>query len=310
MTALICGSFAYDTIMVFRDQFKNHLLPDKLHLINVSFFVPEMRREFGGCAGNIAYNLKLLQGDGIALGTVGEDFDAYARWLDQQGIRRDYIRVIENSYTAQAFITTDIDDNQITAFHPGAMSYSDQVLVPTAENLTLAIISPDSKNGILAHAEECVRLGIPFIFDPGQSMPLFNGEELTHLIDKAEYIAVNDYEGGLLSQATGMSLERIAERVTALIVTMGGTGSQIHVKGEILDIPPAKPEAFIDPTGCGDAYRAGVLFGLMKQMDWPTIGRVASLMGAIAITQPGTQNHQFTYDEFATLFKQQFDYDL
>ncbi len=310
MTALICGSFAYDTIMVFRDQFKNHLLPDKLHMINVSFFVPEMRRDFGGCAGNIAYNLHLLGGNGIALGTVGEDFDAYARWFDSQGIRRDYIRVIDNSYTAQAFITTDVDDNQITAFHPGAMSYSDQIAVPPHENVTVAIISPDSKSGILKHAEQCVRLGIPYLFDPGQAMPLFNGEELTHLLERAEYVAVNDYEGGLLSQATGLSLEQIAERVTALLVTMGGTGSQIFVKGKVLDIPPAKPAAFIDPTGCGDAYRAGVLFGLMKQMDWETIGRVASLMGAIAITQPGTQNHQFTYDEFAAQFKQQFDYDL
>ncbi len=308
MSALICGSFAYDTIMVFQDQFKNHILPDKVHILNVSFLVPDMRREYGGCAGNIAYNLKLLGGDPVPMGTVGKDFGPYAEWMDRCGITRDHLKVIEDSYTGQAFITTDMDDNQITAFHPGAMSHSHEVAVSDANDISVGIVSPDGRDGMIQHAQQFADADIPFFFDPGQGMPMFNGEELMQFVDLATWVTVNDYEAQLLQERTGKSLEELAAQVDALIVTLGGEGSRIYRDSERFDIPTATVENVNDPTGCGDAYRAGLLYGIDQNMDWETTGRVAGLMGAIKIEHHGTQNHGFTADEFADRFKQNFGY--
>ncbi|MDH5191237.1 MAG: carbohydrate kinase family protein [Gammaproteobacteria bacterium] len=306
MSALICGSFAYDTIMVFHDKFKNHILPDKVHILNVSFLVPDMRREFGGCAGNIAYNLKLLGGDPLPMGTVGNDFAPYADWMDKCGISRQHLKLIDSTYTAQAFITTDMDDNQITAFHPGAMGFSHEMKVEQANGITIGIVSPDGREGMIEHAAQFAESNIPFIFDPGQGLPMFDGDELLDFIDKATYVTVNDYEAELMQDRTGLSPHEIAERVEALIVTLGPKGSHIYTDKKRHEIPTAKPEVLNDPTGCGDAYRAGLLYGLMNDMDWEITGRIASLMGAIKIEHHGTQKHVFTKDEFEDRFKKEF----
>ena len=310
MSALICGSLAYDTIMVFQDQFKNHILPDKVHILNVAFLVPRMRKEFGGVAGNIAYNLKLLGEDPVPMATVGQDFGPYHEHFMRCGIRLDQVKVIDDLYTAQAFITTDLDDNQITAFHPGAMMRSYENHVRDVEGVTFGIVGPDGREAMLQNAEEFAERGTPFIFDPGQAMPLFSGEEFRSFIDKAQYVTVNDYESQLLQRNTGWSEAQIAERVKAYIVTRGPKGSLIHTTKETIEIPPAHERRVSDPTGCGDAYRAGLIYGLMRDMDFATVGRMASLMGALKVEHPGTQNQRFTYDEFADQFRQQFGYAL
>jgi len=306
MSALICGSFAYDTIMVFQDKFKNHILPDKVHMLNVSFYVPDMRREFGGCAGNIAYNLKLLGGVPLPMGTVGSDFGPYADWMDEAGIDRTHVTLADDRYTAQAYITTDLDDNQITAFHPGAMDASHQNRVSDAVGITIGILSPDGRQGMLEHASQFVDAGIPFIFDPGQGLPMFDGDELQGFIDQATWISVNDYELQMLQERTGLSPHEIAERVTGLVVTLGGEGSHIYTENKRMDIPAAAVSEMNDPTGCGDAYRGGLLFGLMNGLDWETTGRISALMGAIKIEQHGTQNHSFTLDEFRARYQESF----
>jgi adenosine kinase len=306
MSALICGSMAFDTIMVFKGQFKEHILPDKIHMLNVSFLVPDMRRNFGGCAGNIAYNLNMLGGQGAPMATVGHDFAPYKEWLKQQGIELKYLLPVANEFTAQAFITTDLDDNQITAFHPGAMMQAHMQKVPTDGSVTLGLISPDGRDGMLQHAAQFAAAKIPFIFDPGQGLPMFNGEELLNFVDQATWVTVNEYEGQLLSERTGLSHEQLAQRVEALIVTHGAQGSVIHTQGRTLTIPTAKPVAVSDPTGCGDAYRAGLIYGLMNKLGWEVTGRIASLIGAIKIESHGPQNHRFTREEFATRYKQSF----
>ncbi len=310
MSALICGSYAYDNIMVFHDRFKNHILPDKVHMLNVSFLVPEMRREFGGCAGNIAYNLKLLGGTPQPMATVGSDFTPYAEWMAKCGISNDYIKVIPDAYTGQAFITTDMDANQITAFHPGAMGFSHENDIAEAKDVKLGIVSPDGRDGMIVHAQQFAEQDIPFIFDPGQGMPMFDGEDLMRFIEQASYVTVNDYEMQLLQDRTGKSPHEIAEQVEALIVTLGGEGSHIYTKEHRIEVPAAKPAQLADPTGCGDAYRAGLLYGLMNDMDWETTGRIASLLGAIKIEQHGTQNHSFDRQAFDDRFKEVFGHSL
>ncbi len=310
MSALICGSFAYDTIMVFHDQFKNHILPEQVHILNVSFLVPDMRREFGGCAGNIAYNLKLLGAEGAPMGTVGTDFSPYAEWMDQQGISQEYLQVIDDEYTAQAYITTDQDDNQITAFHPGAMNHSHLNRVDGSDGVTLGLLSPDGRQGMIEHAEQFVEAGIPFIFDPGQGMPMFDGDDLLRFAEQATWLAFNDYEAKLMQERTGQSIEELAKQVQAIIVTRGGEGSSIFADGKEMEIPSAKAASLEDPTGCGDAYRAGLLYGLQNDMDWETTGRIASLMGAIKIEHAGTQNHHFMLDEFKARFNDSFGYSF
>jgi len=310
MTALICGSYAYDNIMVFPDQFKNHILPDKVHMLNVSFLVPEMRREFGGCAGNIMFNLNLLGGKGLPMATVGNDFSPYASWMDNCGISRQYITVMERYFTGQAYITTDIDDNQITAFHPGAMSESHQNKVSDAIDITIGIVSPDGRDGMISHAQQFKDADIPFMFDPGQGLPMFDGDDLRAFIDQATWVAVNDYEAEMLQERTGMSPHEIAEQVEALFITRGAKGSQIYTREHEMNIPPARVNSIADPTGCGDAYRAGLLFGLMNDMDLETTGRIASLCGAIKIEKLGPQNHHFTMAEFKQRYHDSFGMEL
>ncbi len=307
MSALICGSMAYDTIMVFHDKFKHHILPEKIHILNVSFLVPVMRREFGGCAGNIAYNLKLLGEEPLIMATVGHDFEPYAQWMAQNQLSSEYIQILDSCYTGQAYITTDEEANQITAFHPGAMNSSHLNSVPTDKKISIGIVSPDGKEGMQLHAEQFAELEIPFIFDPGQGMPMFNGEELLKLLDQATWVTLNDYESELMQERTGLSLEQMAERVDALIITLGGQGSQIYSHGECITIPAAKPKAILDPTGCGDAYRAGLLYGLMNELGWEVTGRIASLMGAIKIENNGTQNHSIDMDNFKERYRENFD---
>jgi adenosine kinase len=306
MAALICGSLAYDNIMVFPDRFKNHILPEKIHILNVCFMVPELRREFGGCAGNIAYNLKLLEGDPLPMGTVGSDFGPYFEWFDRAGIRRDYITVIDNTLTAQAFITTDLDDNQITAFHPGAMNFSHKNSVLDTIGVTVGLLAPDGREGMIQHAREFVEAGIPFMFDPGQGMPMFSREDLLQFIEQARWLAVNDYEWQLMQDRTGLSSRDLTERVEALIITQGAEGSSIYTKDHHYVIPTAQARAVKDPTGCGDAYRAGLLYGLMNKLDWETTGRIAALLGAIKIEHHGTQNHRFSRSEFEVRYQESF----
>jgi len=306
MNTLICGSIAYDTIMVFPGRFKEHILPEKLHILNVAFLVPDMRREFGGCAGNIAYNLHMLGGKPQIMAAVGDDAQPYTYRLDKLQLSQLHVKQVAGTFTAQAFITTDLDDNQITAFHPGAMNHSQQNHVGDAANVTLGIVAPDGRDGMLQHAREFAAAGIPFIFDPGQGLPMFNGEELLDFVGKAEYLTVNDYEAQMLQEKTGQTLEALARHVKALIVTLGAQGSLIYSGGRQLEIPCAKPDAVVDPTGCGDAYRAGLLYGIANGLDWELTGRLASLLGAMKIAHRGGQNHQFTRDDVAARFKQNF----
>ena len=305
--ALICGSVAYDTILQFPDRFKSHILPDKIHILNVSFLVPEMRREFGGCAANIAYNLRLLGDRGLAMATAGHDFAPYAERLHGQGISVEFIKVVPDAFTAQAFITTDLDDNQITAFHPGAMQHAHLNKVSDAgPEVGLGIVAPDGRQAMIDHAAQFAAAKIPFIFDPGQGMPMFGGEELKAFVAQARWVAVNDYEWGLLQQKTGMTVAEVTAHVDALVVTRGAEGSVIYTQGQTHIIPCAKPRAVVDPTGCGDAYRAGLIHGLLRGLDWETTGRVASLMGAIKIESRGPQNHSFTRAEFDRRYRENF----
>ena len=305
MTTLICGSLAFDNIMVFQDRFKNHILPEQIHILNVAFLVPEMRREFGGCAGNIAYNLMLLGGEPLIMATVGDDAVPYLDRLDRLGLPRTHVRHVPGSFTAQAFITTDLDDNQITAFHPGAMSFSHLNKVEHA-NAKLGIVAPDGREGMMQHARDFAAAGVPFVFDPGQGLPMFSGDELLDFMALADYACFNDYEARLLTDRTGRSLEQLAAEVTALVVTRGGEGSTIYAEGQCLEIPCVSASAVVDPTGCGDAYRSGLLYGIANGFDWLTTGRLAAVMGAIKIAHRGGQSHQPTREEIGSAYKQAF----
>jgi adenosine kinase len=310
MSALICGSIAFDTVMVFQGRFREHILADRIHMLNVSFLVPSMRRNFGGCAGNIAYNLRLLGEQGAPMATVGHDFEPYRRWLRACNVSLDFVRELDDEFTAQAFITTDLDDNQITAFHPGAMAQSHLNAVPVTAGIKLGVVAPDGRDGMMQHAAQFAAAGIPWLFDPGQGLPMFNGRELQEFIGKATWVAVNDYEGQMLQERTGWSAADIAARVRAYIVTRGGEGSAIYADGRELVIPTARPETVKDPTGCGDAYRAGLIYGLLNELDWDTTGRIASLMGSIKISHAGTQSHRFDMNEFKQRFRAAFGRDL
>jgi adenosine kinase len=310
MRILICGSIAYDNIMVFPGRFQEHILPEQIHILNVAFLVPELRREFGGCAGNIAYNLKLLGSDPLVMATVGEDSPPYFERLKGLGINLACVRQVPGTFTAQAFITTDLDDNQITAFHPGAMNHSHENRITRDLGASLAIVAPDGKQGMQQHARELAGLGIPFMFDPGQGLPMFSGEELLALVDQAAYLAVNDYEGRMLEERTGRKLGDLATGLKALVLTRGAEGSVIYANGQRIDIPCVQAKAVVDPTGCGDAYRAGLLYGIASGFDWQKTGRLASLMGAIKVASRGGQNHSVTRDELRRLFRSNFGSDL
>ncbi len=317
MSSLICGSIAYDTIMNFEGRFQDQILADQIHILNVAFLVPSMRREFGGCAGNIAYNHKLLGGEPIIMATVGGDAGSYFDQLAKYKISAEHIRELPEAFTAQAMITTDRDNNQITAFHPGAMGESHLNTVAEVINHRqkkqlelpkIAIVAPDGRQGMVEHCQQLADAKIPFIFDPGQGLPMFDGPELMAFIEQATYVAVNDYEGEMLAQRTGLSLEKIAERVSALIVTKGAQGAEIHTQGKKLEIPVVPVEKAIDPTGCGDAFRAGLLFGIEQGLDWEVTGRLASLMGSIKIASQGPQNHCPSQEAIQMQFKQAFGY--
>jgi adenosine kinase len=310
MRILLCGSIAYDNIMVFQGRFKEHILPEEIHILNVAFLVPEMRREFGGCAGNIAYNLTMLGGEPLIMATVGADSLSYMERLERLRLSTECVQQIRNTLTAQAFITTDLDNNQITAFHPGAMNFSHLNEVTPDLDVGLAIVAPDGREGMLQHARELARHRIPFMFDPGQGLPMFSGEELLAFVAKATYVAVNDYEGKLLEERTGKTLEDLAGMVQALIVTRGGDGSTIHAGGEHIDIPCVRASAVVDPTGCGDAYRAGLLYGIAAGRDWRSIGQLASLMGSLKIAERGGQNHWFERDQIAEAYRRHFGSDF
>jgi adenosine kinase len=304
-SVLVCGSVAFDTIAVFEGRFKEHILPDRIHALSVSFLVPQMRREFGGCAGNIAYNLKLLGGQPLPVATVGQDAEDYLKRFAQLGIDTQHIRVLPDMLTAQCFITSDLDDNQITAFHPGAMDRSaDNKVVDAA--VRWAIVAPDSKAGMLAHVENFATAKTPFVFDLGQAMPLFDGEDLLAVLGQASALAVNDYEASVVEQRTGMRIEQIAEKLQAVVVTRGAQGATLYTPGQSYEIAPVKPEAVVDPTGCGDAHRGGLLYGLTNGWSWEKSCMLGNVMGAIKIAHRGPQNHTPTREQIALLMQQNF----
>ena len=306
LRTLICGSIAFDTIMVFPDRFARHILPDQTHMLSVSFQIGEMRREWGGCAGNIAYNLKALGGEPVVMATLGDDGAPYRERLATLGIASDGVRSVPGTFTAQAFIITDLDDNQITAFHPGAMNASHENRIGDVDDIALGIVAPDGREGMRTHVEQFANAKIPFVFDPGQGLPLFSGPELVEMIDAATYVAVNDYEGRMLAERTGLNVDAIAERVDALIVTQGGEGSRIHADGRAVQLPAVKPVSVTDPTGCGDAYRAGLLYGIVHGWDWERTGRLAATLGSLKIASRGAQNHVVNRDAVAKLYHEQF----
>jgi len=308
MSALICGSLAYDTIMVFRERFRDHILPEQVHILNVSFLVPEMRRQFGGVAGNIAYNLKLLGGEPYPMATVGDDFGPYREHLEKLGISTRYVRHLPGEFTPQAFITTDIEDNQITAFHPGAMSQSHLNRVADTEGIRIGIVAPDSKEAMLQHSRDFRQAGIPHIFDPGQAMTLFNGDDLRTFIQQADWLVANDYEFQLIQERTGMSLDEVARQVEALIVTRGAKGSTVYTRDGHDRIKAAEPDKVLDPTGCGDAYRAGLIHGILNDFDLVTSARIGAVMGAIKIAEQGPQNHKPSLNEIEQRFFEAYGY--
>jgi adenosine kinase len=306
MRTLICGSLAYDTIMVFRDRFGRHILPDKTHMISVSFTVGDMRREWGGCAGNIAYNLKALGGDPVVMATIGDDGAPYRERLAALGVAADGVRSVAGSFTAQAYIITDLEDNQITAFHPGAMGHSHESRVGDVDGVRLGIVAPDGRDGMLRHTAEFRAAKIPFVLDPGQAMTLFSGDELVDMIDAATVVAVNDYEARLIAERTGLTVEEIARRVEALVVTLGAEGSRIHVGSATIHVPAVRPSALVDPTGCGDAHRAALLYGMAQGWDWQKTGRLGSLLGSIKIAARGGQNHAIDRDGVAAMYAKEY----
>jgi len=308
MSILVTGSIAYDTIMVFPDRFRRHLLADQLHILNVCFLTPEMRREFGGTAGNIGYNLKLLGEQPLVMATVGEDIQPYLERFEDLGIPTRLLTRVPGQFTAQAFITTDLDDNQITAFHPGAMNHSHRNHVTRELGARLAIVAPDGKDGMLQHARECAAAAVPFLFDPGQGLPMFSPEEIGEFLRLADYVAVNDYEGKLLEEKTGRKLEALAREVKALVCTLGANGSLILAAGKRHEVPSVAADAVVDPTGCGDAYRAGLLYGIARGWDWASTGKLGAVMGALKIARRGAQNHAATREEIERRFRSAFGY--
>jgi adenosine kinase len=310
MSILVCGSLAYDTIMVFPDQFRKHILPDRIHMLNVAFMVPDMRREFGGTGGNIAYNLKLLGEEPRLMATVGHDFAPYAQRLENLGLSASHVTILEDHFTAQAFITTDVDDNQITAFHPGAMGESHRNRIADANGVKLGIVSPDGRQGMVEHARDFAAAGIPFVLDPGQGLPMFSGPELLDMMRGARALAVNDYEASVVEDKTRRKPAELARSVGAVIVTRGAEGSTIYADGREMAIPAVKPEALVDPTGCGDAYRAGLLYGLARDWGWEKSARLAALMGSIKIAHRGGQNHRPAREDIARRFRDAFGESL
>lgn len=303
---LICGSIAFDTIMVFEGRFKDQILPDQVHILNVAFLVPSLRKDWGGCAGNIAYSLNMLGGQAVPMATIGHDGSGYFKRLESLGIDTRCVKQVSNEFTAQAFITTDLDDNQITAFHPGAMSQSHLNTVAEAGEVALGIVAPDGRDGMIQHAEQFAQAGIPFVFDPGQGLPMFGKAELDRFLELATYAAVNDYEAKMLCDRTGLTLEQIAAKLDALVVTRGAEGSWVFTEGQRHDISCVKAEQIADPTGCGDAYRGGLLYGLTEGMGIVNSAKLASLMGSLKIAVKGPQTYHHSREDIAARFETAF----
>ncbi|MCH2187105.1 carbohydrate kinase family protein [Myxococcota bacterium] len=320
MSVLVTGSVAIDHIMVFEDRFKNHILPDKVHMINVAFFVPSLEKRWGGTGANIAFNLKKLGDDPILLATVGSDLGPYANWLDQNGISRDSILEISDAFTAQCFITTDLDNNQLTSFHPGAMERAHEARLSSVRRpLEVGIVAPNGKQAMIDYARGLKEMGVPCVVDPGQGLPMFDGPELLEMIEGSAVFVVNDYEWSLTQDKTGLGQEAIAERVGALVVTRGGEGSTlvrgrrdlgVKVEGEQTEIPVVTAEAVVDPTGCGDAYRSGLLYALSRDLPLETGARLGSLMGSLKVARPGPQSIDSEEEEIRNRFSEFFGYAL
>ncbi|BEP33918.1 carbohydrate kinase family protein [Variovorax sp. V59] len=292
MAAVICGSLAFDTIMTFEGRFADQILPDQLHILNVSFLVPGLRRDFGGCAGNIAYSLNALGGTALPMATLGSDGADYLERMRMLGISTEFVRQLDDTFTAQAMIMNDVDNNQITAFHPGAMQQAHLTKIAAREDIRVGIIAPDGREAMLQHAEQFAAAGIPFVFDPGQGLPMFDGEALRHFVDLASWVVVNDYEGKMLSQRTGWSLGEISKRVRGLVVTLAAEGCEVWIDGEREHVPGVTPAAVVEPTGCGDAWRGALLFGLEKEWPLAQCAALGNRIGALKIAQRGPQNYQ------------------
>lgn len=294
MSALICGSLAFDTITVFPGRFAEQILPDQIHILNTSFLVPTLRREFGGCAGNIAYTLRALGGDAVVMAALGADGAGYFERLQKLGVDTRFVRTVGESHTAQAIIITDRDSNQITAFHPGAMQFAHHTVVEKRDDIALAIVAPDGRDAMIQHAQQLAEAGIPFVFDPGQGLPMFDGAELRRFVDQATWVAVNDYEGRMLCDRTGLSLAELSKlpHLRGVIVTLGAEGCELWINGQRQHVPGVKAEAVLDPTGCGDAFRGALLFGLERGWDLARCVELGNRVGAIKIATAGVQNHQ------------------
>lgn len=291
MAALICGSLAFDTIMTFEGRFADQILPDQLHILNVSFLVPTLRRDFGGCAGNIAYSLKLLGGEPLPMAMLGSDGASYLEHMRELGISTRHVGESGEIYTAQAMIMTDKDNNQITAFHPGAMSHAHLLQITAETRAAVGIVAPDGRDAMIQHARQFKEAGIPFVFDPGQGLPMFNGDELKVFIDQADWIAVNDYEAKVLCDRTGMDLATLSQQVKGLIVTLGADGCEVWEQGEKTLVAPVAPKQVVDPTGCGDAWRGALLFGLEKGWSLVRCAELGNRVGALKIASKGPQNY-------------------
>lgn len=296
MSALICGSLAFDTIMTFEGRFAEQILPNQLHILNVSFLVPSLRRDFGGCAGNIAYSLKLLGGDPVPMAMLGSDGDEYQRRLQALGISTRHIGQVQETYTAQAMIMTDRDNNQITAFHPGAMMQAHQNRIEADPSIKLAIVAPDGRDAMIQHAEQLVAAAIPFVFDPGQGLPMFGGDDLARFVEQATWVTVNDYEGKMLCERTGWSLAELSRKVDGLVVTLGAEGCEVWIGGEKTLVPPIKARDVVDPTGCGDAWRGALLFGLERGWSLERCAQLGNRVGALKIAQRGPQNYALDFE--------------
>ncbi len=308
MKALISGSLAFDTVMLFEGSFKDHLLPEELHILNVSFIATELKNNFGGCAGNSAYGMHLLGVHSTLVCSVGNDFQDYMGWLQKSGVDCDHLFTASDTVTARAFILTDLDNNQITAFHAGAMQQSHLAHIPKHGDHKIALLSPAGREGMLTHANELADKGIPFLFDPGQGTPMFSGEEMLSFIKRAEWLACNDYELHMIEKKCQMDTEALRKEVSALVVTKGDKGSVIYAADKEFHIPATMPDRIVDPTGCGDAHRAGLIFGLLHKLDWETTGRIASLMGTLNVEQSGTQSYSFTPEKFSERFRNSFGF--
>ena len=294
MASIICGSLAFDTIMNFEGKFSQQIMPDQLHILNVSFLVPSLRRDFGGCAGNIAYSLQLLGGTPLPMATIGQDGGVYLERLAKLGISSEFVRTIDDAYTAQAMIITDIDNNQINGFHPGAMEQAWRTRIEARSDIRLGIIAPDGRDAMVQHAEQFAAADIPFVFDPGQQLPRFDGAELRKFVEQSTWVTVNDYEGKMLSDRTGWDNAEISRHVRGLIVTIGAEGSEVWVDGQMTHVPAVKAAAVVDPTGCGDAYRGGLLYGLENGWSLERCAALGNHLGSVKIAQRGPQNYQFS----------------